>query len=32
MGQITVTETEIKGLYIIEPTIHGDERLFHGNL
>lgn len=26
MGQITVTETEIKGLYIIEPTIHGDER------
>ena len=26
MGQIKVTEAPIKGLYIIEPTVHGDER------
>lgn len=26
MGQITVTKTPIEGLYIIEPTVHGDER------
>lgn len=26
MGQITVTETPIKGLYVIEPTVHGDSR------
>jgi len=26
MGQIKVTECEIKGLYVIEPTIHGDSR------
>lgn len=26
MGQIIVTETSIKGLYVIEPAIHGDER------
>lgn len=26
MGQIKVTEAPIKGLYVIEPTVHGDER------
>lgn len=26
MGQIKVTESPIKGLYVIEPTVHGDER------
>ena len=26
MGQIKVTKTPIEGLYIIEPTVHGDER------
>ncbi len=26
MGQITVTTTPIEGLYVIEPTIHGDNR------
>lgn len=26
MGQIKVTESFIKGLYVIEPTVHGDER------
>ncbi|MBR6029057.1 MAG: dTDP-4-dehydrorhamnose 3,5-epimerase [Clostridia bacterium] len=26
MGQITVTGTGIEGLYIIEPTLHGDSR------
>lgn len=26
MGQITVTKAPIDGLYIIEPTVHGDER------
>ena len=26
MGQITVTKTPIEGLYIIEPTVHGDSR------
>ncbi len=26
MGQIKVTTTEIEGLYIIEPTVHGDDR------
>lgn len=26
MGQIKVTSAPIKGLYIIEPTIHGDDR------
>lgn len=26
MGQITVTECPIKGLYIIEPAVHGDAR------
>lgn len=26
MGQIKVTEAPIAGLYIIEPTVHGDER------
>ncbi|MGN0318126.1 MAG: dTDP-4-dehydrorhamnose 3,5-epimerase [Lachnospira sp.] len=26
MGQIKVTPCNIKGLYIIEPTVHGDER------
>ena len=26
MGQIKVTNAPIKGLYIIEPAVHGDER------
>ena len=26
MGQIKVEKTFIDGLYVIEPTIHGDER------
>lgn len=26
MGQIKVTQYPIEGLYIIEPTIHGDAR------
>lgn len=26
MGQIKVTECPIKGLYIVEPTVHGDNR------
>lgn len=26
MGQIKVTNTPIEGLYIIEPTVHGDDR------
>ena len=26
MGQIKVTEAPIKGLYIIEPGVHGDSR------
>lgn len=26
MGQISVEKTEIDGLYVIEPTVHGDER------
>ena len=26
MGQIKVTKTEIEGLYIIEPAVHGDSR------
>lgn len=26
MGQIKVTETAIKGVYVIEPTVYGDER------
>ena len=26
MGQITVTKTPIEGLYVIEPTVHGDNR------
>ena len=26
MGQITVTKTEIDGLYVIEPAVHGDSR------
>ena len=26
MGKITVTKTPIEGLYIIEPTVHGDNR------
>lgn len=26
MGQIKITEAPIKGLYIIEPTVYGDER------
>ena len=26
MGQIKVTKTGIEGLYVIEPTVHGDER------
>ena len=26
MGQIKVTKASIEGLYIIEPTVHGDER------
>ena len=26
MGQIKVSKTPIEGLYIIEPTVHGDER------
>lgn len=26
MGQIKVTKTQIEGLYIIEPTVHGDSR------
>ena len=26
MGQIRVTKTEIEGLYIIEPAVHGDNR------
>ena len=26
MGQITVTKASIEGLYVIEPTVHGDKR------
>lgn len=26
MGQITVTKCPIEGLYVIEPTVHGDDR------
>ena len=26
MGQITVTKAPIDGLYVIEPTVHGDSR------
>ena len=26
MGQISVEKTAIEGLYVIEPTVHGDER------
>ena len=26
MGQIKVTDCEIEGLKVIEPTVHGDER------
>ena len=26
MGQIKVTKCEIEGLYVIEPTVHGDHR------
>ena len=26
LGQISVEKTEIDGLYVIEPTVHGDER------
>lgn len=26
MGQIKVTKAPIEGLYVIEPTVHGDER------
>lgn len=26
MGQIKVTKLDIEGLYVIEPTVHGDER------
>ncbi len=26
MGQIKVTKCDIEGLYVIEPTVHGDER------
>lgn len=26
MGQIKVTKTRIEGLYVIEPTVHGDSR------
>lgn len=26
MGQIRVTETQIEGLFVIEPTVHADER------
>jgi dTDP-4-dehydrorhamnose 3,5-epimerase len=26
LGQIKVTKTEIEGLYVIEPTVHGDSR------
>ncbi|MGN0164841.1 MAG: dTDP-4-dehydrorhamnose 3,5-epimerase family protein, partial [Lachnospiraceae bacterium] len=26
MGQIKVTGCEIEGLYVIEPTVHGDDR------
>ena len=26
MGQIKVTNAPIEGLYIIEPTVHGDSR------
>ncbi len=26
MGQIKVTKTPIEGLYVIEPTVHGDDR------
>ena len=26
MGQIKVTKAPIEGLYIIEPTVHGDNR------
>jgi dTDP-4-dehydrorhamnose 3,5-epimerase len=26
MGQIKVTKTDIEGLYVIEPTVHGDSR------
>jgi dTDP-4-dehydrorhamnose 3,5-epimerase len=33
MGQIKVTKAPIEGLYVIEPTVHGDDPwLFHGNL
>ena len=26
MGQIKVTKAPIEGLYVIEPTVHGDDR------
>ncbi len=26
MGKIKITKCPIEGLYIIEPTVHGDER------
>ena len=26
MGKFTFTETEIKGVYVIEPTVFGDHR------
>ncbi len=26
MGQITVTKSSTEGLYVIEPTVHGDKR------
>ena len=26
MGQINVTKAPIEGLYVIEPTVHGDDR------
>lgn len=33
MGQIKVTKCPIEGLYVIEPTVHGDaRRLFYGNI
>jgi len=33
MGKIKVTECGgIKGLKVVEPTVFGDARIFHGNL
>ena len=32
MGKITVTPCDIEGLYVIEPTVFKDERIFRRNI